>query len=107
MKLTYNFYTTDESFDYGDFPNSTCYVTGEHGFTINHDSNTNKLDIESLETYGDYDDMKEIKTLQGLKEYIKSHIDEVKDFDYESKYTNRECFEELIEIIDENLQMVA
>lgn len=36
MKLTYNFYTTDESFDFGDFPNGTCHQTAEHGFSIEH-----------------------------------------------------------------------
>ena len=42
-----------------------------------------------------------------LKEYLLSHLDEVQDFDFECKYTNKEVFEELIEIIDENLQKIA
>lgn len=107
MKLTYNFYETDESFDFGDFPNATCHQTVEHGFSINHDSKTNKLDINSLDAYGDFEEMNKIKTLAELKDYILSHLDEVQDFDFECKYTNKECFEELVEIIDENLQAIA
>ena len=107
MKLTYNFYTTDESFDFGDFPNGTCHQTAEHGFSIEHNGKTNDLDINSLNTYGDFEEMNNIKTLGELKEYLLSHLDEVQDFDFECKYTNKEVFEELIEIIDENLQKIA
>jgi hypothetical protein len=107
MKLDYNFYETDESFDFGDFPGGTFISTEKHGFSIEHVSKTNKLDINSLKAYGDYEEMNNIKSLEELKEYILSHLDEVQDFDYESRYTNREIFEELIEIIDENLQGLA
>ena len=106
MRYEYIFYTTDESFDFGDFPGGTCSQTEYHGFSVEIDKENN-IDISSLEWFGDYYKT-QIKTLQGLKEFIKTHLNEVEEIStIVDTYTNIELFEELIELIDDNLQAIA
>ena len=121
MQYEYIFYTTDESFDFGDFPSEsrgcsashfhsrTCDQREYHGFSIDIDKENN-IDISSLKWLGDYSET-QITTLQGLKEFIKTHLNEVEEIDDSLniyyQYTNIELFEELIELIDDNLQVIA
>lgn len=108
MAQEYNFYTTDESFDYnGPFGTATQYETGYHGFSIEVDKN-DIIDITSLDAYGDYTEMQDkCKTLEDLKKYLEEHLDEVQEDEEKHRYTNRECFEELIEIINDNIKAAA
>lgn len=94
MICSYTFYETDESFDYGDWGLGchTHYVIAPHGFDIDVDKDDN-VDINTLDAYGDYIEMNEIKTLAELKKYIEAHIHEVQEDN------NRECLEELVDFI--------
>lgn len=104
MDFKYIFYTTDESFDYGDFPNSTCYVEAPHGFSIEIDVN-NKINLSSLVGFGNYlNEVKSIKTLKDFQKFLKSNLNQVQELDEDAKYTNLECFEELLEIVNENIR---
>ena len=87
------FYETDSSFCFGDFPNG-CYCDTElHGFEMED------TDITTLKGFGDYSGIeREVKSLTDLKEYLISHIEEIE------KESTRECVEELIEIITEEIQ---
>ena len=105
MRYEYIFYTTDESFDFWDFPGGTCNQTEYHGFTVDIDKENN-IDISSLKWLGDYSET-QITTLQGLKEFIKTHLNEVEEIGESLTYTNIELFEEFIELIDDNLQAIA
>lgn len=104
MKFNYDFYITDGSFDYGDFD----YVCNDyHGFSIDIDKN-NFVDITSLDAYGDYEEMNsKCKTLSSLRDYIIEHLNEIKEFERFSKYTNIELFKELISFINDSLGGVA
>ena len=103
MRFSFDFYTTDDSFDYGDFPGGTCYQLGYHGFYIDAD-NDNRLDLDSLKGYGDFARMEDdISSLEDLKEFIVQHLDEVREIGGFG-YTNLDCLDEFIEIIDDNLQ---
>lgn len=93
IRYDYIFYTTDESFDYGD---GTCYCIGEHGFSIEIDSDNNVF-INSLEAYGDYAEMNDITTLAELKQYLIEHKEE-------SQLTKQDCIDELVSFIDDNLK---
>jgi hypothetical protein len=99
MRYEYNFYEEDVSFDYADwmFGNCTCHSIMPHGFKIEI-TRDDKVMIETLDAYGDYQEMDNIKTLPELKDYLVEHLDEV-----EGK-TSRECFEELIDFITCQLQ---
>lgn len=104
MKYDYIFYVTDESFDYGDFPGSSYYEKNNHGFSIDIDSN-NVIDIASLTPFGDfYSEMKNIKTLEELKQYLEIKLKEVKEWEIEeSQFTNLEIFEELIKFLQQQI----
>lgn len=91
----YVFYKTDESFDYGDFPNSTYHCEAEHGFNIDIDNPS----LETFEAFGDYADMNDLKSLAEIKDYIIAHLKEVQEFEEGLFYTNQDTFIELVEIL--------
>ncbi len=103
MKANYFFYISDESFSYGDFPSSTVYEKTKHGFSININSD-NIIDFNSLCLIGDFENT-QINTLEELLEFVKSHFSEIEEINSDSQYSNIELFEELIEIIKENLKI--
>lgn len=98
MRYTFTYYETDVSFDYGDFPNSTCSGVEPSGFYIDIDKDDN-VDITSLEGYGDFQNIeKKIKTLEDFLLFLREnreHIqpkdldvfDELEDFVYASLST--------------------
>lgn len=99
MIYEFDFYRTDESFDYSDI--ATEYRTVEHGIEIDMDINNN---IYSWRGYGDFNyDMTEIKTLPELKQYILDNMHLVEEVEGE-RFTRKELLEELIDIIDSNIK---
>lgn len=99
MIYEFDFYRTDESFDYSDI--ATEYRTVEHGIEIDMDINNN---IYSWCGYGDFNyDMTEIKTLPELKQYILDNMHLVEEVEGE-RFTRKELLEELIDIIDANIK---
>ena len=69
----YIFYYTDESFDYGDYSGSTCYIYEPHGFEVAIEDN--KIDLSTLIGLGEFEDeVKEIKTLDDLNNFIIENI---------------------------------
>jgi hypothetical protein len=105
--MEYIFYETDESFDYGDWSwGGTWEEHANHGFEIEIDND--KIDMSSFNAFGDYEEMNhKCKTLEDLKNYILEHYDEIQEFEGFYKYSNKEVFNELLEIIDDNLQKAA
>lgn len=103
----YDFYTTDESFDY---PSPFGYdytenIIQPHGITVYMD--TNNI-ISKWSGYGYFDyEISNIKTLQELKEYIIAHLDEIDESTNDSNFTRRELIDELLEFIDENITQAA
>lgn len=99
------FYTTDESFSYGDWSwGGVCHQTGYHGFSVDVDIHNN-IDMSTFEPEGDYlVEMENIKTLEELKEYLASHLHEVRQWDEYSDIKNIDTFKEFIQLIDENIQ---
>lgn len=98
MIFDYIFYTKDESFDYGDFPGGTCNCITEHGFSIDVNKD-DFVDIKTLQPLGDYaDSMKDIKTLEELKEFIIKHLDECEDD------TGKDCLMELCVFINDTIE---
>ena len=104
----YIFYQTDYSFDYnGPFGTSTYYDYDDHGFEIEIDINDN-IDMSSFQAFGDYEEMnRRCKTLEDLKNYILEHYNEIQEYDEHLCYPNQELFDELLEIIDDNLKKAA
>lgn len=102
----YDFYETDESFDYPS-PFGYDYTVNEicaHGITVWMDSNNI---ISKWSGYGHFDyEVSKIKTLPELKEYITNHISDLEEYG-NSKYTNRELIDELLEFINENITQQA
>lgn len=94
MKHDYIFYTTDDSFDYGD---RTWYETGYHGFCIDIDKNDN-ICMSSLKGYGEFYDIEECKTYKDLYNYIDKHEDYITEWSPED-FNNAEIFEELKSIL--------
>ena len=106
MKYDYIFYTTDGSFDYGDFPGGTYHCLDYHGFSIDMDER-DWIDIASLEAYGDYCEMEDkCKSLEELKIYLINHLHEVREYEEHKEYsfTNLEIFKELIDLINDCLR---
>ena len=106
--MEYIFYQTDESFDYGDWSwGGTWEEHANHGFEIEIDSNDN-IDMSSFNAFGDYEEMNhKCKSLEDLKNYILEHYDEIQEFEGFYRYSNKEVFDELLEIIDDNLKKAA
>jgi len=97
MICEFIFRVQDESFDFGDFPGGTCPVVTEHGFQIEIGSN-DTVYIETLKPIGDFgNEIKGIKTLEQLKEFIVKHLDEVQD------ENEKERIMELASFIDDNI----
>ena len=93
MELEYVFYTTDDSFDYGDC-GRTCQVLTKHGFTINVNS-VDGLDIKTLKGFGDYYDIQDYcQNLTDLKCIIVQEFEKIQDEYQEQK------FNELIGMIE-------
>lgn len=91
----YIFYTTDESFDYwSPWGCTTEKVEIPHGFTIAVDSEDNP-DFASLEGFGDYSEVNNLKSLEELKGYILEHINEIANGG-----DDPEIFLELVSFID-------
>ena len=105
--MEYVFYQTDESFDYGDWSwGGTWYEYANHGFEIEIDSNDN-IDMSSFQAFGDYEEMNhKCKTLEDLKNYILEHYNEIQDV-LNIYHPNQEAFDELLEIINDNLKKAA
>lgn len=103
----YIFYQTDESFDYGDWSwGGTWNEYANHGFEVAIDINDN-IDMSTFQAFGDYEEMNhKCKTLEDLKNYILEHYDEIQDYDGLC-YSNHELFDELLEIINDNLKKAA
>lgn len=101
MRYEYIFYSTDKSFDYGDFPNSTYTEFENTGFFIEIDKNDN-VDISTLEGFGDFEGIeKQIKTAEDLIKFIsdnKCNIENAR----RAMFTYRELLEELIEFLKDN-----
>lgn len=104
MRYDFVFYVRDLSFDYGDFPGATYYDSEKHGFSINIDYNDN-IDINSLEGFGDYEEMSDIQSLSELKTYLFEHFDEIEEEKpvIKKEVSNEELFKCLIDLINENL----
>ncbi len=105
-KQSYDFYVSDDSFDWpGPFGDETERVVGYHGFSIECDIDDNFY-IETMSAYGDFSEMeKNCKTLQGLRDYVVAHLNEVKENSYFCENsTPLECFEELIEFLSEQIE---
>ena len=105
--MEYIFYQTDESFDYGDWSwGGTWEEYANHGFEIEIDNN-DKIDMSSFDAFGDYEEMNDkCKTLEDLKSYILEHYNEIQQYG-DLCYSNQEIFDELLEIIDDNIKKVA
>lgn len=77
MRYEYILYTTDSSFSYGDFPNSTFIDIEQHGFSLDIDKD-DKVDITSIRAFGDCSyELSSIKTEKELIEFIFNNIDKV------------------------------
>ena len=103
----YIFYQTDCSFDY-DSPvgTATYYDYDNHGFEVAIDINDN-IDMTTFQAFGDYEEMNhKCKTLEDLKNYIVEHYNEIQDV-LNIYHPNQEAFDELLEIINDNLKKVA
>ena len=106
--MEYIFYQTDESFDYGDWSwGGTWEEYSNHGFEIEIDYDDN-IDMSSFQAFGDYEEMNhKCKTLEDLKNYILEHYNEIQEFEGFDRYSNKEVFNELLDIINDNLKKVA
>jgi hypothetical protein len=107
--LEYIFYQTDCSFDYDSpFGTATYYDYENHGFELEIDSNDN-INMSSFQAFGDYEEMNhKCKTLDDLKNYILEHYQEIQDYDDLDDYCARsERFDELLDIINDNLKKAA
>ena len=105
--MEYIFYQTDCSFDYDSpFGTATYYDYANHGFEVDIDCNDN-IDMDSFQAFGDYEEMNhKCKTLEDLKNYILEHYDEIQDV-LNIYHPNQEAFDELLEIINDNLKKAA
>ena len=103
----YIFYQTDCSFDYDSpFGTATYYDYDNHGFEVAIDINDN-IDMTTFQAFGDYEEMNhKCKTLEDLKNYIVEHYNEIQDV-LNIYHPNQEAFDELLEIINDNLKKVA
>ena len=106
--MEYIFYQTDESFDYGDWSwGGTWNEYANHGFELDIDSNYS-IDMTKFQAFGDYEEMNDkCKTLEDLKNYILEHYNEIQEFDGFDRYSNKEVFNELLDIINDNLKKAA
>ena len=107
--MEYIFYQTDCSFDYDSpFGTATYYDYENHGFEVEIDHNDN-IDMSTFQAFGDYEEMNhKCKTLEDLKNYILEHYNEIQDYDELDDYCARsERFDELLDIINDNLQKAA
>ena len=107
--LEYIFYQTDCSFDYDSpFGTATYYDYENHGFELEIDSNDN-INMSSFQAFGDYEEMNhKCKTLEELKNYILEHYNEIQEWNELNRYyTNQETFDELLDIINDNLKKAA
>ena len=106
MKYQYIYYSTDSSFDYGDFPGATCYQTDLHGFEIEIDIN----DIPHLDTLSGFGDFA-VEVEDNKKDYMQFYdwlvnsFDEIKTDDENA--TSLEVFEELAEFVKDQIKKVA
>ena len=76
MRERINLYTIDTSFDFGDFPNGTCYQEEHHGVEI--DINDSKPYIKSLEGFGNFAYLTPKYTRETLANELKTHIEDVR-----------------------------
>lgn len=98
LGMEYIFYTTNESFDYGDFPGSTCICFEPHGFEV--DIEDGRVDLTTLQGFGDYGvEVEKVKTLIDLKEFIKKYKNEIYDYDETEFFKKVKKFEELEKIL--------
>lgn len=101
MRSDYIFFETDSSFD---FQGGTYYCTDKHGFSIEINAD-NKINIDSIEGFGAFEDAEKCETLETLFEYIeknKGYVTENEDEDM--KYTRLELLLELQQIIIQNVK---
>lgn len=109
-KFTYDFdfYTTDESFDYGDGYGFTATYQEEvtHGITVVVDSDNKILGWSG---YGHFAyEVDNIKALRNLKNFIAEHIKDLDGLeDLTVSYTKEDELAELISLVDENINQAA
>ncbi len=100
MKYEYILYERDVSFDYGDFPGANCSGTEKNGFSIDIDIDDH-VDMDSLEGFGDFQNLeKDITTKQGLIDFINENEEYIEEINPRCQFTNKELFEELVEILE-------
>ena len=65
--------------------------------------------MNTFQAFGDYEEMNhKCKTLEDLKNYILEHYNEIQEYEeFDRYYTNKEVFDELLEIINDNLKKAA
>jgi DNA phosphorothioation-dependent restriction protein DptG len=65
--------------------------------------------MSSFQAYGDFEEMNhKCKTLEELKNYILEHYNEIQEWnELDRYYTNQEAFDELLDIINDNLKKAA
>ena len=99
MQYNYIYYRTDGSFDYlSPFGVATEYVEDLHGFSIDLDSEDNP-DFNSLEGFGEFDDVNDLKSLEELRDYILANMKEIRE-----SGDDPERFLELVSFIDDYLE---
>lgn len=83
-----------------DYILNVSYGTELNGLTVEMDVNNV---IKNWQGFGNYAvEIDNCKTLEQLRDYLVSHIDEVQEHEYNCVYTNKELFDELIEIIEKD-----
>ena len=101
-KNDFVFYDVDTSFDYGDFPNATCYCHEPSGFTLDIDYFEN-INLSSLYGFGDFSDIEErCTTLELLKQEI---IDNLQTID--GSGSPKSDFLYLLDILTKQIERAA
>lgn len=105
MRYEFIYYSTDESFDYGDFPNSTYHCTGLHGFSIEITKDDIPL-LDTIDGFGDFADVKDhAQNYKDFADYLKNSLGDIQREDENA--SSIECFEELIDFVESQMRQVA
>ena len=106
MRYNFVYYSTDSSFDYGDFPGATHYQTDLHGFEIEIDKN-DIPHLDTLQGFGDYDvEVEQNKSsYQQFYNWLVKSFAEIRTEDEEA--TPLEVLEELAEFIQDQIKKAA
>lgn len=83
-----------------DYILNESYGAELNGLTVEMDAN-NK--ISSWHGFGNYAvEINRCQNFKQLRDYLIEHLNEVEETEYNSVYTNKELFKELIEIIEKD-----